>query len=325
MTKVRAGHHGDLVYVFEDAGFDTTPTDTTPKVFGSNLTMDTFEGGHQAARKYNASRTAAEIIEQNFDGAWGASFELSEPPWWLAGVFGQPTSTLVSGALYDYSYDLSHATEPTSLRLYAPTDGFENYEMVPGAVIVSATIDQADNSSPEVSLTGGYAREPVSQSTPSVSIPNFSEGTYSNRHAEVQVGADTVARSQNTSASLETGTELVSEIGAENMVDFRPGAFTPSLTYSHITWVGQAVDMLQRFRDASSVTTKLIYDNGGAGEEEYAVEFAFTGSFPNSWSETGRNDPEAALVEELQDMALDANVTVTTDAGSSGNPPGITL
>lgn len=325
MPQVRAGHHGDLVYVFEDAGFDTAPTDTTPKVFGSNLTMDTFEGGHQAARKYNAGRRAAEIIEQNFDGAWGASFELSEPPWWLAGVFGQPTSTLVSGALYDYTFGLDNGNDPVPLRLYAPTDGFSNYEMIPGAVPVSVTVDQSDNSSPEVSIAGGYARQPVNQSTPSVSIPAFSESTFSNRHAEIQVDGSTVGRSQNTSANLETGTELVSEIGSENMVDFRPGAFTPSLTYSHIMWVGQTVDMLQRFRDANSVTTALRFDNGLTGENVYTVDFNFTGSFPNQWSETGRNDPDANLVEELQDMALDTTVDVSTDAGESGNPPGITL
>jgi len=93
MVDVRAGHHGDVGYVFEDAGYDTEPNDTDVKVFGSNATMDTFEASYQAVRVYNASRTAAEIIEQNFDGGWGVTFELSEPPWWLAGVFGQPSAT----------------------------------------------------------------------------------------------------------------------------------------------------------------------------------------------------------------------------------------
>lgn len=330
MPEVRAGHHGDLVYVFEDAGYDATPTDTTMKVFGSNTVMDTFESGHQAARKYNASRTAAEIIDQNFDGAWGASFELSEPPWWLAGVLGQPTSTGTDvdgdGAadIWDYTYDLDNGNNPVSLRLYAPTDGFTNYEMIPGAVIVSMNVDQSQDGSPEISLTGGFAREPVNQSTPSVSIPDFSEATYSNRDAEVLVGGSSLGKAQETSLSVETGTDLVSEIGTGNMVDFSPKALEPDLTYDHIVWVGETVDLLQRFRDANDVTTKLSYDNGQTGSSTYAVEFSVVGSHPNQWSESGRNDPDADLTEELQDLGRDLDVVVTTTEGG-GSPPGITL
>lgn len=320
MPDVRAGHHGDVVYVFEDSGFNTSPTDTTPKVFGGNTTMDTYEGSHQAVRVFNAGRSAAEIIEQLFDGAWSVSFNLTEPPWWLAAVFGQPTSTSLAGNLYEHVYTLTNGNDPVSLRLYTPTDGFNEYEVLGGAVVASVTVDQSPDGSPEVTVTGAYASEPTRQSTPSISIPNFAESTFSNRHAEVQADGSTVGRAQNTNLSLEAGTELVDEIGSENAVDFSPKTFAPDISFSKIRWVGETVDMLQSFKDATSAAVSLIYDNGQTGDAQYMVEWDVSGALPNQWSESGRNDPEADLVEELQHMAETASVTVTED---SATPPGV--
>lgn len=325
MVDSRAGHHGDVAYVFEDAGFDSTPTDSTFKVFGSNATMDTFDGAEQAVRVYNASRRAADIIAQNFDGGWGVTHELTEPPWWLAGIFGQPTSTNVSGSLYDYTYDLDNSNDPVPLRLYAPTEGFSEYKVVPGCYPVSASIEQGEGGNPELNITGGYARKPFTDTSLSPTVPDFGEDPLTTRDAEVQVDNTTLAKAQNASVSLETGTEGVSEIGTGNMVDFLPKAFEPDVTYDKIVATNQSVDLFDRFIQGNSVAVDLLYDNGLTGEDEYSIDINVQGSFPNSLSESGRNDPGADLMEELQDMALDCVITVTTDAGSSGNPPGITL
>lgn len=326
MPDSRAGHHGDIGYVFEDAGFDTDPTDTTIKTLGSNAVLDTFEASHQAVRKYNASRHAAEIIAQNFDGAWGASFELSEPPWWLAGVFGQPSTTGTdldsdgTNDIWSHEYSLSNGNDPVPLRFYLPTDGYSSYKVVPGAWIVSVSVDQSSDGSPEISLAGGYAREPYTDNTLSPSIPDFAESTYSNRHAEVQAGGTTVGKAQNTSLTLETGTEGVNEIGSENVVDYSPKSFEPDVTWDKILWVGEDVDPLQRFKAAASSSVDLIYDNGATGSAQYIVKWSASGSFPSQWSESGRNDSDADLMEELQEMAENATVTVTEDQAS---PPGV--
>jgi len=325
MGDSRAGHHGDVTYCFEDNGFDTDPSDTEQKIFGSNAVLDTFDGSHEAVRVFNADRKAAEIIEQVFDGSWTVTCDLGEPPWWLAGIFGQPTSTNVSGSLYEYTYDLSNATDPISLRLYLPTEGFGDYKVIPGAVIASVSIDQSQPNSPELSISGAYAREPFEDNTLSISVPNFGESTFSNRHAEVTVGGSSVGKVQNANVSLEANTEMVNEVGSGNAVDFIPKTFAPDVTHDKIISTTEMTDLFDRFTGASQAAVALKYDNGGSGEDVYTVDWNIVDSFPNSWSESGRNDPEADLMNELQEMGEDANVVMQTDAGSSGNPPGITL
>lgn len=327
MPDTRGGFHGDIAYVFEDAGFDTAPNDTTFKAFGGNATMDTFEGARQAQREYNASRRAAEIIRNNFDGGWGVSFDLgATPPWWLAAAYGQPSTTGVdtdsdgTNEQYEHLYSLDNGNDPVPLRLYAPTDGYSNYYVVPGCWLVSATLDQSEDGTAEVSLTGGFARDPFEDNTLSPAAPNFSQTTFENRDAEARVDGTTVGRSQSTSLSLETGTEGKSEIGTDQMVDFTPGAFEPSLSYDKIRWLGEAVDMHQRFVNATEVSNVLRWDNGQTGAAKYVVEATTLGSYPDSWSETGRNDPDADLIEELQDMARDAEVLVVSD---DATPPGV--
>jgi len=319
MPQSRSGHHGDVGYAFEPS-YNTAPSSPEIKVFGSNATMDTFEGGRQAERKYNASRRAAEIISQNFDGGWGVSFELSEPPWWLAAAYGQPASTNVAESLYDHTYDLDNGNDPVPLRLYAPTEGYNDYYVVPGCWLVSVSVDQSENGSPEISLTGGYADEPIAESGVDTSIPDFSTSTYSNRDAELQVDGDTVGRVQTTTLSLETGAEGVSEIGTDSMVDFTTGAFEPSITYDKIRFLDETVDFLDRFGSEASVAVNLKYDNGETDDSQYVVTWEVIDSFPDSWSESGRNDPDARLEQELQDMGRDARAIVTV---AQESPPGV--
>jgi len=326
MPDTRKGFHGDILYAFEDSGsFNQTGTITTDsgdpdKTFGSNATMDTFEGGRQAERKYNASREAAEIIAQNFEGGWGVTFELGAvPAWWLATIYGDPVSSNPTGSQYEHSYDLDNDNDPRSLRIYAPTDGFSNYYVVPGCWVVSASIDQSQDGSPEVNLTGGFASEPYEDDTITFDEVAFNDSTYSNRDAEVRVDGSTVGRSQDTSVTLETGTEGKSEIGTDTMVDFAPGAFEPEMTVDHIRWVGETVDFHQRFIDQTQATVELNYDNGETGDAKRAFEVDLNSAFPNGWSESNRNDPDADLLEELTEMAESADVLIVNETAT---PPG---
>lgn len=314
----KGGAHGDVVYKFEDNGFASAPSDTTFKVFGGNVTMDTYEGSHEAIRVFNADRKAAEIIEQVFDGAWSITGELgAEPPWWFQAVWGSPTSTeTATTGLYDHDYSLSSGGDPETLQLYMPTDGFTDYEVLYGCAVATLTIDQSQPNSPEFTLSGAYAKEPQRESTETISIPTFAESTFNNRMADVTVDGTRVAKAQTHQLEIQTGIELVGEIGSGEMVDYVPRAFEPNPTYDKIVSDSQSVDLLNRFKNATSVTVNQDWNNGATGTDEYGVSVDLTGSFPNSWSETGRNDPDADLMQELQDMAEDATATITVDTAS---------
>jgi hypothetical protein len=326
MTTSRSGHHGSVAYVFENNGYDSSPNDTTFKVFGGSTRLTTFDAAQQAARVFNADRTTAEIISQNFDGGWEITCDgFAEPPWWLAGILGQPTSTNISGSLYDYDYDLDNNNDPVPLRFYLPTDGFNDYAVIPGAVIVDAQINQTDDASPEVTLNGFYASEPSTESSLSPAVPDFGETSFSNRDAELLVDTDSVGAPQDTTVEIATGARDIRGFGSGDVIDFVPGTWEPSVTWSKIIATDQTVDPLSRFQGGSQVNVSLDWDNGLTGGDEYSIDVDATGSFPNEWSESGRNNPEENLVEEISEMCKDVDVTVTTDAGSSGNPPGITL
>jgi len=316
MGDARGGHHGDVVYKFEDNGFDNAPNDSTFKVFGSDATLDTFEGSRQAVRVFNADRYAAEIVEQVFDGAWSVTFDLSEPPWWLQAVYGSPTSTEITTGLYEYTYNLQSGGDPQTLRLYLPTEGFTDYEYIPGAAVASVTVDQSQGDSPEVTVSGAYAREPQRDNTETISVPEFSTDTFSNRDSDINVGGDRVAKSQTQNIELQTGTEMVGEIGSDQLVDFIPKAFEPSVTFDKVITTTQTVDPLDRFKGETSVNVVETFTNGESGTDEYTVKFDLSGSFPDGWNESGRNDPEATLTEELSEIALDAEARITIDTTS---------
>jgi hypothetical protein len=322
MADSRGGHHSDVSYVFEDDGFAQAPTDTTMKNFGGNAVLDTFEGSHNAVRVFNAERYAAEVIEQTFDGSWSVTVEgFTEPPWWLAGLFGQPSSSNVAGNLYDHSYDLDNDNDPVPLRLYGPTDGFNEYKVLKGAVVASVSVDQDAESSPSITISGAYAEEPTAETGLTVDPPAFDKTSFTNRDAQLTTnGGDTVGRAQSTTIDLEANTEMIGEIGSENAVDFIPRAWEPSTTWEKILWVGQTVDPRQLFEDGGTYSTVLSYDNGETGDAEYSLDFTVTGSLPNDWTESGRNDPDANLTEELSEVAANATATITTD---SATPPGV--
>jgi len=318
MTK--AGHAGDVIFKFENSGFDSSPSDSTFKGFGGDVTMDTNEGSHEAVRVFNAGREAAETIKQVFSGSWSVTGTLgAHVPWWFEAIWGAPSSTNISGSLYEHVYDLDNDNDPTSLRLYLPTDGFDA-RVLGGCVIAQMSIDQSSDGNPEFSIQGAYASEPTTDGTVSGSdVPSFGERSFSNRLAQLDVGSDTVGRVQNATADLSTGAEIVTEVGASGGVDWTPKTMEPDVTYDHILFESQTVDFLDRFRgadDTDEASINLLWDNGKSGDDQYKVDFDVTDSFPNQFSESGRNDPEADLIEELQGLGRDMNATITVDTAS---------
>jgi len=321
MPTTRAGHHGDVSYVFEDAGFNTSPTDEEFKNFGGNATLDTFDGSHNAVRVFNADRKAADIIGQNFDGSWSITLEgFTEPPWWLAGLFGQPVSSELTTGLYEHIYSIGDGNTPVPLRLYAPTEGFSDYRVLGGCVVASTSVDQDAESSPEITVSGAYAGEPTREATLDPQPPQFSQTSFSNRDATLTADGGTVGKAQSTTFDLSGNAEMINEIGSEEAVDFTPRAFEPSVDFEKILWVGQTTDPFDLFVNSGQFGLNLNYDNGASDTDQYAVDIDATGALANELTESGRNDPSADLTESLSNMVQDATATITVDADT---PPGV--
>jgi hypothetical protein len=64
------------------------------------------------------------------------------------------------------------------------------------------------------------------------------------------------------------------------------------------------------------VAVDFQYDNGETDADQYEVQFALSQVFPDGWSETGRNDPEADLMEDLSEMAQSATAKIINDDSS---------
>lgn len=319
-ARGRGGWHGDILYEFEDNGLGAAPSAVTEKVVGSNATLDTFEGSHNAARVFNHDRKAAEIARQVFEGAWAVGGELSEPPWWLQAIYGPPNSTETATiGLYEHDYGLSDTVDqgdPESLRFFLPTDGFTNYRVIPGAVIATLTVDQSTPGAPEFSMTGAYASEPFEASTETLSVPDLSKRTLQNRDATVDIGGTTLSRLQTHSLTVETGAEIITEIGAEDGVDWIPRAFEPNLSIEKIMHTNPDVDYLNRFKNFTESAIGIEWDNGETGTDQHQIKADLTASKPADWQEGGRNDPDVNLTEEMTEWPLDVTWTLTNDTAT---------
>jgi len=102
-----------------------------------------------------------------------------------------------------------------------------------------------------------------------------------------------------------------------------PRAWTPTFTFDKILFEGQSVVPYDRFTNTNETGVSLTWDNGKSGDNSYIVKLQTPDgetSFPNQWSESGRNDAEADLMEELQEMVENIDARITVD---SSTPPGV--
>lgn len=318
MPGARSGHHANVVYAFEPS-FNTGASSPTYKTFGGNATVDP-SGDKNAERIYNADRNTAEIVEQVFNGSFSVTHEITDPLWYVSGILGEPSSSNISGSLYEHVYELDNNNDPKSLRVYLPTDGFSDYVVLPGCVITGLDIDQSQPGNPEATVSFEYAAEPFKDSSKSPSAPAFDKSTYSNRDGSLTVDNNVVAKTQSASVSLSGVNEMVNEVGAGARVDFRSTSYEPDASFEKIIATGQTTDPLDLFTDANLINYELKFDNGETGDAQYTTEFIISESFPDSFSESGRNDPDAELTESLDQLGEDMTVKITVDEYTPPTP-----
>ncbi|AFH22173.1 hypothetical protein OSG_eHP18_00080 [environmental Halophage eHP-18] len=318
MPGSRSGHHGDIVYAFEPS-FNTGPSSPTFKTFGGNATVSP-DGDRNASRIYNADRKAAQIIPEVFNGSFSVTHEITDPMWYVSGILGEPTTANPSGSIYEHTYSLANDNDPKPIRVYLPTEGFNEYTVLPGCVITSLEIDTTQPDNPEATVSFDYAAEPFTDTSLDPTPPAFSKSTFSNRDGSLDIGGDIVARLQNANISVSGVNEMVNEVGAGARVDFRTGSYEPDMTFGKIIDTSQTVDPLDRFTGGAQVTAELTLDNGQTGDSKYQHIFTVKESFPDGFSESGRNDPDADLTEELDELGQDLEVQITVDVSTPPTP-----
>lgn len=306
----RSGRHAGIAYYYEDAGFKAAPNDTTAKTFGANPTMDTKEGSHNAVRVFNPqSREAAQIIEQNFDGSWSVTFELTNP-WWIRAVVadpGSPTDNADGSYTYSFTGDV-----PSSMQIIQPTEGISSEVALKGAVVASCSITNDVPGNPQVSLNGAYAtEEEVDDGAGNLtSQPQISERALTHRDASLSVSGSTEARIQSVTLDIENNIDMIPELGSGEPVDYSPKVRAPSIDYSDIV---QDRSEQERFYGGGGATTPqekienqvqidLQWDNGKTGSSQNLIKFILSGAFPDTYSRENIGNPEEDLQGTLNEM-----------------------
>lgn len=310
-----AGHDATWFYYWEDDFADGSPSDANPKPFGADLTIETFEGSHNATRLFEPNnRQAQQIIEQEFAGSWASSFVLTNP-WWLGGVLTEAT-TSGSEAPYTHTYD---GETPQTLHIVNGTETTGVEREVFGAYIVSASISVDVMGNVEVSLDGVYADEEKDPSGTIESQPTIAEKALHFGDAQLQVDGDTLSLVQSIDLSIENNTDSIFEIGSRHAVDFSPKALEVTLSFTDI--VNESHDHLDRFYGSSNSIDEpagnedaiFRFDNGESGEDKNSLEFEVADLFPDAYSRDGVGDPTADLTGSLSGIPA----TVTAEAENS--------
>lgn len=329
------------LYGHYEQSFDgSTEGDAFP--WGSNTTLDTLEGSHQAVRVFEPNdREAKDIIEQLFDGSFTLTFDVTNG-WFLRAVISDIDTDSPSGSdpyTYDFNGDSAAEQYPNPFKLIRGVDrDNSNYSddkerTLGGCVVATADISVDVNGNLTVSLTGAYASDSkdvpdesnlTTQPATGVRTLTFANGTITTDSG----GAGTdVSRVQNATITINNNVDMVGEIGERKPVDFSPKARNPEFTY---TKLAQGDTELQRFYGGGSNTTA---DNAIDNDYEIEVQFAsplasedstititIGGNIPDGYNESGIGDPNADFENELSEMATTVSASYESGDDLAASP-----
>lgn len=321
-----AGHNATVSYLWEDDGtgnpdFATdSPEDSTYKTFGADVNVNTLEGSNNAVRVFNpASREAARIVEQNFEGSWGVEFNFTNP-WWLGGLLDYDVeSSGTDPTTHDWDGDV-----PYSMRLLVGNQQSDEQRYLKGCVIASGTISVDTGGMVSVSLEGAYADEdPIDSNM--VTQPTIRSGIKPLHFGQANInrGGDNLSLAQNLSLSIENNTDLIPELGTRFPVDYSPKQRTADLNYTRIVTDEEDTKRMYGSGNAPEETVDntedivLSFDNGESGNAMNTLTLTLDNVFPNSAERSGVGDPEADLEDALTEMAPTLSATAQNGVNTS--------
>lgn len=306
-------------FLWEDNGYTQSPTDSTPKTPGYDAQFTTAEATNNGQRIYLPhSRTAVDIKEGVFDGSWAVQFDLSDP-WWLRACFGAP-STSGSGPTYDHVYDGT----PDPLRWVIGYPDTTTERVLTGCVAARASVQPTVGEAvAQVVLEGFYASEEsnspgslTTQPTPDYDVLNYVD-------ARLDLDGTEQTIMQDASLELVLNTAAIRGWTSRFPIDYSVANFEPALDYSKLRDASDAArenvyggsSSMQEDIPTDPVT--LDFDNGETGSSTNQVTFSATGTFPESYGESGIGDVTQLTTEELNRMIGDVSVTATNGTSSA--------
>ena len=340
------GAHTIWAYVWEDDGeFNQAPgdpTDDVQKAFGANETVSSQDRSNNPERMMRPfQRYAAEIIETNFDGSWGADFVLANT-WWLQFLYGQPTTSGTS-APYTHTYSLDSGNPPRSAQLIEEVhheDGTVEQSVYTGAVSAEPEISVSVQDTVGVSLSGVYADETtydgnVESDSPFGVIGSQPDLEYRPMHFGNSVlnfdldddgTAETLTLIQDASISMSGNLEPGYELGTRFMVIPQYLQFEPSVDYAKLvrgdnspdervqmygSSAGTGTTSPQETMDGAAVDGSLVFNANTTTDNKLTLDIS--GGFPESYSRSNVGDPTSALEEDVTRMVANVEAVVESD------------
>lgn len=323
-----AGHDARAVFLWENDGsgnhnFAGTPSDSSYKTFGSNVTIDDAEGENNAVNQFNpGSREAAERIAQAFSGSWSASFTLANPWFWRA-VITKP-STSGTGP-YTHTFD---GSVPWSMRIVLPVESTGNERILKGCVASTCTLDVSDNGEVNVSLSGAYAdEEETSPGTGSIQAQvdeSFDPLMFAD--GSLTLDSTTLDLVQSLTLTIENNIDMVPALGQRTPADFSPKVRSTTLDYSKIVendtqlttfYGGSGSSPATRVDGDDEFSGSLVFDNGESGSSQNKQTVNFAGGFPDTYGRSGTGDPSANYAEDAGDYVREIDVTATNNTSTA--------
>lgn len=323
--SIQTGAHSTLVFYWEDAGFKADPSDTTPKPFGKDSRLSTFDGSRNAVELFDPNdREVAEWIEQQFDGSWTAEFTFGNP-WWNRAVIDTPSTSGVdsdgdgTNEYYEHTFD---GQAPSSIQIVTGNTKSGEDWLLRGAVVANATISIEVPGQVTVSLDGAYASlEETSPSTQESQASRSAEA-FTFADAQLSIGGTTQRLIQSMTLTIANNTDPVYELGSEEAVDFSPKA--RMLTVDHVqTRDDSSDDAINRFLGGSNTLSApstdamtIRLDNGKTGSEKQTFQYDLPGALPNEFSVNNTGDPDSDIENSVTNRPVGVSATAENDVQS---------
>jgi hypothetical protein len=307
----------------EDAGYNAAPNDTTEKNFGKDASLQTREINNNATRVYlPGSDTAVDIKQGQFEGSWAVEFALCNP-WWLYFIYG-PAGNPSGSDPYTYTYD----GDPASGQLveeYDMADGTTDRSTLGGCVAQRAEISEADDADyGTVLLEGFYADEETQEDVTATDQPNHAAfSPLDAADASVQLDGSEEVIMRNLTLILERPNMAPhTGFGSRKPIGYFTGNFAPSVEYTKLKV--DSAPQQDVYGGSTSVQTDVdnlasftfAYDQSSPSEENQ-LSFNATGTFPNTYGESGAGDPRQRVEENLGRLLSDVTVTATNSVSSA--------